>query len=176
MGCLTRWSWHLLATSVGFACGGSEAPEGPGVDGSPFLTATVDGVPWSPDPGVLDAYWNGKVVLRGSRNPANADTSEVLQIVFAPPNAFQLGSYRLRGDAEGAGQFVIWSGVSGEAPQVQAGYVTHAQHTGLITLTGASSTDSLVSGVFAFIGEDRLTHLLRHVRGEFRVRYSSIDP
>jgi hypothetical protein len=65
-------------------------------------------VPWSPDPGVLDAYWNGKVVLRGSRNPANADTSEVLQIVFAPPNAFQLGA---------AGQFVIWSGVSGEAPQ-----------------------------------------------------------
>jgi hypothetical protein len=124
-------------------------------------------VPWSPDPGVLDAYWNGKVVLRGSRNPANADTPEVLQIVFAPPNAFQLGA---------AGQFVIWSGVSGEAPQVQAWYVTHAQHTGLITLTGASSTDSLVSGVFAFIGEDRMTHLLRHVREEFRVRYSSIDP
>jgi len=133
-------------------------------------------VPWSPDPGDLDAYWNGQVALRARRNAADAGTTEILQINFAPPDAFQLGSYALRGDATGAGQFAIWSGASGEAPEILAWYVTHAKHTGGITITGASSADSMVSGVFAFEGEDRTTHLLRHVRGEFRVRYSSIDP
>jgi hypothetical protein len=60
------------------------------VDGSPFLNATIDGVPGSPDPGDLDAYWNGQVVLRARRNVADAVTTEILQVNFASSNAFQL--------------------------------------------------------------------------------------
>ena len=130
MGCRTRWSPLVVAVSLSYACGGSEAPQGPSVDGSPFLTATVDGVPWSPDPGNLDAYWNGQVVLRARRNAADASTTAILQINFAPPDAFQLGSYALRGDATGAGQFTIWSGASDGTQHILVWYMSHALHTG----------------------------------------------
>ena len=41
-------------------------------------------------------------------------------------------------------------------------------------MTGANAADSLMSGVFAFEAEDRLTHEVRQFRGEFRVRSTSI--
>jgi hypothetical protein len=52
-------------------------------------------------------------------------------------------------------------------------YSTGEEHTGTLRIAGANTTDSVVSGVFAFDGENALTSEVRQFRGEFRVRYTT---
>jgi hypothetical protein len=143
------------------------------VDGVPFLSSTIDGVPWSPDSDDFSAYVEGStVILTARRNPETASTTEQLLIVFTTSNAFRLSSYALRGDSTGGGQFAIHTH---NPEELAEWYVTHAEHTGSVTITGANSGDSVVSGLVAFEGEDRTTHDVRHLRGQFRVQYTSIE-
>ncbi|HEU5040368.1 MAG TPA: hypothetical protein VFT84_06090 [Gemmatimonadales bacterium] len=122
------------------------------------------------------SYVNPQVILRARWSAPDGGRDEILQINFAPPDAFHPATYTLVGDATGAGQFSIWFYTTNETPDSLQWYVTHDQYTGAITITGASAADSTVSGIFSFAAEERITHVVRYLRGEFRVRYSSIEP
>jgi hypothetical protein len=159
----------VLALSLG--C--EDTPHAPTADGPPFFTVTTGGVQWLPDQ--VDPFLDpaGLVTLRARRNTDDGG-SEILNIFLLTSDAFSLASYRLDGDdpGESAAQFAQWAGPS-DSPDLLAWFVTSGTHTGALRITGANTADSVVSGVFAFEGEDRLTHEVRQFRGEFRVRYTT---
>ena len=141
MRAIPGWLPLGILVTLTLGCGDSEPPEGPSVEGPPFLSATIDGLPWSPDPGDLVAFTGDGISLMARRNAEDASRSEMLRIEFATSDLFRLATYRLSGDNSGFAQFTASFTAPGGSPlDSLVGYTTDAQHIGSITLTGAEVT------------------------------------
>ena len=158
----------ILGLALSLGCGDDQL--GPSADGPPFFTATIDGQPWSPEEfaALLD-YDNlsqqAVVILQARRNTDDGGT-ETLSINFFTSDPFSLTSYPL--DTGGAGEAAGFF----DTPNPETSYSTDEEHRGTRRITGANTTDSVVSGVFAFAGAG-YTGGVRQFRGEFRVRYTT---
>jgi hypothetical protein len=164
----------VLALSLG--CG--DDPQGPGIDGPPFLTTTVGGEPWFPDDLVAllsppDDLTGQAVVILQARRATEAGGSETLSINLFTPDPFSLRSYPL--DTGGAGEAAGFFQQIPSPADAEVFYSTGVEHTGVLRITGANTTDSVVSGVFGFDGKNAVTGEVREFRGEFRVRYTTGD-
>ncbi len=159
----------IVLFALGLGCGDTQ--QAPSVEGPPFIAATIDGVPWSPDPDDAFAALVGPdlVSLQARRNLGDG-SSEMLDIVIVTSDPFRLTGYRLAGHASFA-QLVL-----PYPPDSLVFFVTDAAHVGSLSITAANTTDSVVSGVFAFSGQDRSSGEVRQVQGQFRVRYEATGP
>ena len=161
----------VLLLAAGLNCGDDQ--QGPSADGPPFFTATIDGVVWPPDDFVALLTQDIRSTQTGVRLEArrNLDDggSETLFISLFTPDPFSLTSYRLT--TGGAGEAAGFFQQVPNPPDPEVIFSTGEEHTGTLRITGANTTDSVVSGLFAFEAEDGLTGEVRQFRGEFRVRY-----
>ncbi len=149
----------VLLLALGLACGDDQ--QGPSPDGPPFFTATIGGEPWSPD--YLIAFAGADLVNLQARRHMDDGRDEQFTFYLITSDAFKPTNYRLDGDepGESSAQFA-------EFPEVPDSdsllwFVTSGAHTGKLRITEANTADSVVSGVFAFEAEDRLTHAVRQV-------------
>jgi hypothetical protein len=165
---IARYLPAIVLFALGLGCGDTQ--QAPSMEGPLFLTAMINGEPWSPDP--LDAFaavvGPDVVSLQAHRNLGDGG-SEMLYILLVTSAPFRLGTYRLAGHTSFA-QLILSS------PANRLVFVTDAAHLGSFSITGANSTDSVVSGVFAFSGQDRSSGEVRQVQGRFRVRYEATGP
>jgi hypothetical protein len=160
----------IVLFALGLGCG-EQTQQAPSVEGPPFFTATIGGVPWSPDDFI--AYAGADLVNLQARRHTDDGRDEQFIFYLITSDAFKLTNYRLDGDepGESSAQFSEFPEVPD--PDSLLWFVTSGAHTGMLRITGANTADSVVSGVFAFEAEDRLTHAVRQFRGEFRVRYTA---
>jgi len=166
---IARYLHAILLFGLGLGCGDTQ--QGPSAEGPPFLSATINGQPWSPDPGdALAAVVGPDLVSLQAHRDLGDGGSEMLSIVLVTSEPFRLANYRLAGHASFA-QLVLSSPLDS-----LVFFTTGAAHPGSLSITGANSTDSVVSGLFAFEGYDRSSGEVRLVRGQFRVRYQGIGP
>jgi hypothetical protein len=101
------------------------------------------------------------VSLQAHRNTDDGG-SEMLSINLFTPDPFSLTSYRL--NTGGAGEAAGFFQQDPNSPDPEVIFSTGEKHTGALRITGANTTDSVVSGVFSFVAENGLTSEVRQVQ------------
>jgi hypothetical protein len=168
-----RYAWYLTAIALFLASTSCGDDGGPDLHGPLTFAGTLDGVAWRPDTSIA--------IVSGSTCDTTTVISAVRQVTESEEEAVTLILQRF----PAAGQATLADTSTAafatfSVSQVSAGvitstvtYWTRSLNPGWLTIAGATRTDSLVTGTFAFDAvtmPDTAPH--RRLTGRFRVRYS----
>ena len=148
-------------------------PSGPTLDGPPFVTAIVDGEPWTVDTsGSLHSVLSGDTVLNVFARKLDASGKIQESIEFSIHRVDTVGIYILSYDRNplNVGRYVIYS-PSGEDART---FATVRGRTGFVHVTAFNPGSRAIAGTFGFEGlllalEEGPVVVVSG--GEFRVTY-----
>lgn len=136
------------------------------------FSATLDRAPWVPDTAgaiLFGSQCDTTLVVSATRQVTPEDSEEITLVLYQFRGAT---SVSLRDTATAAyGSFSLTHWPEGQLPTTQS-YFTWSDHPGTLTIQGATRSDSVVFGSFAFEGAQSPADLTqRRVTGQFRVHY-----
>lgn len=172
-----RSRWFLVPFVVlGLGCRDKAEP---GIEGQPFVAATLDGTLWTADEtrGAVTAVLTPEKVLSVSASTGRAPGSDTARTIGFQVNQFHgVGTYPLAtmaGPTARPDAGMAYYEVLANMPLVLvAQFHTSSVQTGEVRVTAVDSTTGVIAGTFAFTAEDLAgTRLARITSGSFRVRH-----
>jgi hypothetical protein len=163
-----NWVRNLgLLVAVGAACSDSSGPD---LNGPAFFTATLDGVSWAGDTTVAVLTNGSHLSVTGVRSASPTEEQEITLTL----EGFGKGTFVL-GDQTAAGVAALTvMQVDNHVVTGISHYLSSPQHPGELRITGISTSDSVVTGSFAFEAASQPDTASHHqVSGQFRVRYAT---
>jgi hypothetical protein len=171
-----RYLWLVALTGGLLALSRCGDPEGPAVAGSPFFAATIDGTAWVPDTAsclVISTSIGTAAAITASRF-VSAQEEQGITILFTGfPAPGQFPLVNISGPATAFFSVYRLNGIVRDRPLQ---YSSGSAQPGLLSITGVSNTDSLITGTFSFEGATIPDSTPHHVlTGRFRLRYEVVQ-
>lgn len=161
-------TWLATLGILALMSAGCSDSGGPDLSGPAFFTGTLDGVSWVGDTTVAILSGGSTLSITGARLVSATEEQDITLSL----QGFGPGIYMLADQSGPAVAALTVMHVDNHILTSMSTYLSSSQHPGELRITGISTSDSVVTGSFAFEAAaqpDTAPH--HHISGGFRVRY-----